>query len=500
MRTTFLTALSAVLLFSIGAFAQEGAPTAAAPPTAAATATEEEAFNEALKAEPGGLTATAVGKRAGETSYQAKASEEALRGAAARVDAAFYAFLPHLSGVASYTRLSEFTPPAIFNTGGSLVGSTQNNAGPIADPNSLVALPSSLFAFPLVFNNWNLQATIVIPITDYFLRINENYTAATHAREAARYDVATARAGSASDGEVAFYNWLRARGALVVAQLALQDQKTHLTDTKNLFTVGNASQVDVLRGETAVSDAELAVVRAQNLLEFTAKQLRVAMHIEDSVPIASGETIDARVLPPVQGNLGSLISEAQSARFEVHSLDANIEAVKAQARFMKAAIYPQITAYGDVIYANPNPRVFPQSDTWFPTWDLGARMTWSPNDIPTSLANSADFASRAAGLEAQKQALRDGIALEVTGAYQTVQAADFAVQSTEKQLTSAREAVRVARELFKAGRVTSTTLTDAETELTRARLSMLNARIDARTARVRLDHALGRDTRLVALP
>jgi outer membrane protein TolC len=43
--------------------------------------------------------------------------------------------------------------------------------------------------------------------------------------------------------------------------------------------------------------------------------------------------------------------------------------------------------------------------------------------------------------------------------------------------------------------VTSTTLTDAETELTRARLQTVNARVDARVARVRLDHALGRDTR-----
>ena len=496
MRTTFLTALSAVLLFPIGAFAQEEARSAAS---------EEEAFNEALKAEPGGITAPAVGKRAGETSYQAKAAQEALRGAAARVDAAFYAFLPRLSGLFSYARLSEFTPPSVFTSvsGGALVASSEpcNPAGSIPvclnpDPSKFVLVPSSAFAFPLVFNNWNLQATIVVPITDYFLRINENYTAATNAREAARYDVATARAVSASDGEVAFYNWLRARGALIVAQLALQDQKTHLNDTKNLFTVGNASQVDVLRGETAVSDAELAVVRTQNLVELSAKQLRVAMHIEDSVPMASGETIDARALPPVQGSLATLIAEAQSSRFEVRSLDANIEAVKAQSRFLRAGIYPQVSAFGDLIYANPNQRVFPQTETWFPTWDLGARLTWSPNDIPTSLANSADAASRAAGLEAQKQVMRDGIAIEVTQAYQVVQAADFAVQSTEKQLTSAREAVRVARELFKAGRVTSTTLTDAETELTRARLSMLNARIDARTARVRLDHALGRDTKL----
>jgi len=437
-----------------------------------------------------------AGKRAGDTSYQAKSALEALRGAAARVDSAWYAFLPHLSTVASYTRLSDFAPPSLFqSTGGSLVGTPQTT-GPI-DPLTLIPIPTNLFVFPLVLDNWLLQATLIVPISDYFLRINENYTATTHAQQAARYDVVTARAKSASDGKIAFYNWLRGRGALVVAKLALEDQKTHLNDTKNLFTVGNASQVDVLRGETAVSSASLLVVQAQNFQDLAEQQLRVVMHLEPGAPVASAEAIDARPLPPVQGNLAALISEAHTSRYEVKSLEANIEALKAQARVVRNGVYPQLSAYGDAIYANPNQRRFPARNEWFPTWDVGARLTWSPNDLPSSLAGAADVSSRAAGLEAQKQLLLDGITLEVTQAYQSVQEGDFAVQSTEKQLASAREAVRVARELFKAGRVTSTTLTDAETELTRARLQMLNARVDARTARVRLDHALGRDTRLV---
>jgi outer membrane protein len=76
-----------------------------------------------------------------------------------------------------------------------------------------------------------------------------------------------------------------------------------------------------------------------------------------------------------------------------------------------------------------------------------------------------------------------------------VKEADFALVSSKQQVASAEEAYRVARELFVNGRATSTTLTDAETELTRARLELVNAKIDTRTARVRLEHALGRDTR-----
>ncbi|HEY1958850.1 MAG TPA: TolC family protein [Polyangiaceae bacterium] len=446
----------------------------------------------ALKGEPNGLTADAVGKRAAQTSYQAQASAESLRGAAARVDAAWAAFLPRLATTASYTRLSPLTPPSL----GNIVVST-GPSGPVdCAGGACQAVP---FSFPVILDNWLLQASLSVPISDYFLRIDQNYTAATNARDAARFDLGAARTKSASDGKLAFYNYLRAKGSLVVAKLALDDQKTHLTDTKNLAEVGNATRVDVLRGETAVAAAELAVVQTQNFLDLAAKQLRIALHVEDSASIASAETLDGTALPPVQGALAALISEAQSQRFEVKSIDANAAAARQQAKSARAGAYPNLSAFGDAVLANPNQRLFPQTQDWFPTWDLGVRLTWSPNDIPTALASSADASSRAAALDAQKLVLRDGIAVEVTQAYQAVQEADFSLGSTAKQLSSAREAVRVARELFKAGRVNSTTLTDAETDLTRARLALLNARIDARTARVRLDHALGRDNSIASI-
>jgi len=52
---------------------------------------------ELLQVSPGGLTAAAVGARAAQTSYTAKAADENLRAAAARADAAWSAFLPRLA-------------------------------------------------------------------------------------------------------------------------------------------------------------------------------------------------------------------------------------------------------------------------------------------------------------------------------------------------------------------------------------------------------------------
>jgi len=430
----------------------------------------QEVPTELLRASPNGLTAEQVGARAAATSYSAAASAEALRGAAARVDAAWAGFLPRLTGTARYTRLSSFTPPSL---GGGALGS---------------------FSFPLVLDNYLLQASIVVPISDYFLRINQAYTATTNAEAAARYDLEAARARSMADGKVAFYTWLRARAAVVVAVQALNDQRNHLTDATNQFAAGNASRADVLRAETAVAAAELAVERAKNLADLTEKQVRLAIHAKAGEAVAPGETLDSAT-PVVQGNLAGFTSEALASRLEVKSIDANAEAARHQATAARNAAYPSLSAFADAIYANPNPRRFPAQNEWFGTWDVGAQLVWTPNDILTARANGADYESRAAQLEAQRGLTRDGVELEVTQAWQAVKEADAALESTKRELASATEAHRVARELFNAGRGTSTTLTDAETELTRARLDALNATVDARIARVRLEHALGRDTR-----
>jgi outer membrane protein TolC len=474
------------------------------PPGGGAKVTFEPIPNELLRVSPGGLTSEYVGKRAAETSYTARAQGEALKSAAARVDEAWAAFLPRLSGVASYTRLSPLTPPSF----GSIIGGGAAPPAPPAGcgPGSQCALAATYVgqvqtaefanaSFPVFVDNWLLQATLNVPISDYFLRLTQSYSAATHSRDAARFDQIAARASSVADGRVAFYTWLGARGSVIVAVQALDDQKSHLVLAKNQFDVGQASKSDVLRAQTNMTSAELQVVHAQNLADLAEKQMRVAMHAKDDEILSPGESLEVNPVP-IEGNLRTFIDEALSSRMEIRSIDANAASAREQAKAGLAEELPVISGIADAIYANPNVRLVPPVQKWFPTWDLGVKITWSPNDTIVGAGNVNDLKAHARQLEAQRGTLRDNIEIEVTQAFQNVREFDVSLSSAKTELESAQEAYRVTRELFNNGRATSTTLTDSETELTRARLDLLTAQVNARTARVRLDHALGRDVRI----
>ncbi len=489
LRTSILGLFTAIALVapSAGAAPDEPAPAQGRGPAGPPAGPEGDPLYVA-----GGLTADTVGTRAVATSYSAKASVEALRAAAARVDQAWVGFVPRLTGLARYTRLSSFTPPAVFDTQGVNFVGTRALPGQPIDPTKVFPVPLSQGGFPIVVDNYTLQATITVPVSDYFLRIDQAHTAATHATEAARQDVVAVRAKALTDGKLAYYTWMRARGALVVAKQALADQVTHLTDAKNLFTAGRTSKADVLRAETGVAGAELTVERTRNLVELSEKQIRLAMHAPDTETLVPGEPLEAP-LPPMTTALKDLEAEASSSRPELKGIDANVEAVRQQVKIAKALYLPQVGVVGNAILANPNPRRFPQKEEFFPTWDVSAQLSWSPNDALLAGPAADEPGARLAQIEAQRGQLRDGISLEIMQAHQAIREADASIAATAKQLASATEAYRVARELFNAGVVTSTTLTDAETELWRSRLEALNAMVDARVARVRLDHAVGRD-------
>jgi outer membrane protein TolC len=200
-------------------------------------------------------------------------------------------------------------------------------------------------------------------------------------------------------------------------------------------------------------------------------------------------------VPPAPSDLRALVAEAEAQRPEIKSIDRNADAARRLADVQRAGRYPVLSGFGDATYANPNQRRFPQTPDWFATWSLGAQLTWSPNDVLTSGAGGADAEARAAAIDAQRSATRDGVELEVTQAYQAIVEADAAISSTQRQLESSVEGYRVARELFNNGRGTATTLIDAEIVLAQTRFEHLNARVDARIARIRLEHALGRDAR-----
>jgi outer membrane protein TolC len=494
MNRTFCTKTTRILgslAFATTLLVTGGA--SAAPPAGneSEAATLESKLGSVL-GRPGGLTAAVVATRAEATSFDVQSRREDLEAAAAQVDQALLAYFPRLSATGRYTRLSPIDPPVFGNS----VVAPSAGAGPIPPGTPLYNVP---FTFPILLNQTLLQATLNVPISDYILRIPQGYAAATKSEKAAALAESAARLKAATDAKVAYYTWVRAKLQEVVAEQAFIQAKAHVVDAQHAFDAGTVSKADVLRAESQLAASRLLQERAKSMAEVTETQIRVAMHDPTPMAYEVGESIDGDT-PTVQGaeNLAALWSEAAAARLEPKALEQNSDALREQAKVAKAGHYPRLDAFGDVIYANPNQRFFPLQNRFRATWDVGVQLTYSPNDIAIASANDRNLSARAASVLAQRQALQDGIRIEVTQARNALREAQAAVESTAQGLVASEESYRVRRSLFRNGRATGVEVTDAETDLTRSRLETINARVDVRIAQVRLEHALGRDVVRVA--
>lgn len=449
-----------------------------------------------------GLTADEVARRAEATSLDVLAKQRAVEAAIAKIDETQATFYPKLVGQARYTRLSEITPPALqFTPPGTALVLTQGNfdsATPLPAGTPLVAAPNTSSggnAFsPLIFNNYELKATLSIPISDYVLRLSKAITAANRSRDAAELDERASRLKVGADARIAYYQWIRAQGALFVAEQAFDQAKGHRDDAKRAFDVGMASKADVLRSESAVKAAELFVERVKNASILGEEQIRVVMHDGSRRPYDIGENILAD-LPAVTGidSIERAQDEAFQKRLEIRALDATEYTFLEAARVSRAGYLPRLDAQANAIYANPNTRFIPLSEQFRGTWDASLILSWTPTDIPVAKSQALGNEAKAAQIEAQKMGLRDALRMEVTQAVQALHEANVALETSRQGLAAAEESYRVRRDLYRNGRATSVEVTDSETELTRARLEAVNAHIDIRVARVRLNHALGRD-------
>jgi len=495
-----------------GAPAAPVSPVAAAPVGPAARPAAQDPLALALAAQPGGLTPAQSGQMASKTKRSVRAKQAELEAASARVDQAFISYFPRLSLSATYMRLSNV--PGFSLGGGALVGAgdagqlkvgacpgtTATNCVVVTQPDPATGMDKVLgpvgakkLSIDPVLNSTAFVASLSVPISDYLFRISQGYSAASHNEKSKRIELEAEGLQAGADAKIAYYNWLRARGSVVVTKQAVDQSRSHVDDANKTFAVGLISKADVLRLEAQLAGAQQTQAETEALSLLSEEQLRILLQIPAGETLAIGADVMHEPAEPVNETMAALQDQAMARRLEIRALDETEMSLKEAVSIARAGYLPRLDAFADATMANPNQRIFPTQNRFDGTWDAGVRLSWTLNDALVASGATAEAKARMASIAEQKGILRDGLRLEVVSAYADMQKSVATIEASERQLTASEESLRVRNELFKNGKATSVELVDAEAEVTRARLGRLNARIGLAVARVRLDHATGRD-------
>jgi outer membrane protein TolC len=444
-----------------------------------------------LSARPGGLNERDVAKSAARHSAQVRARRAEMAAAQAEVDKAVADYLPRATLTARYTRLSPIETSSFGPSQGNLVA-TPAGEGPLPPGAPLVGVPSSALSFPVILDQYTLQANLTVPLSDYLLRIGQSHRAAVHSRGAAELYTKAAQRNAAFEGKLAYFSWVGAKLENEVAKESLTQATTHLESAKALADVERASPADVLTAESRVASAELLVEKTRNLARLGEERLRTLMHDTSGKRYEIGDDFTQSTGAGERADFAPLYAEALRRRPEIRALDKSSASLRDQAKAVRSSGYPRLDAFGNAYYANPNQRYVPQREEWKASWDVGVQLSWTPNNLGTSSASSRNLEAQRERIAAEKQQLSDALRTEVFDAVQGIREAKVALDTSQRALIASEEAYRVRLEQYRLGRTSNVELSDAEAALLRARIENVRAKVSVRAARARLEHAVGR--------
>ena len=449
----------------------------------------------ATAAEP--ITAHEAAERAAQRTLGARTAIANLGAAQAEEDRVVVDYLPRLSVRAGYRRLSDITQPSLFGDGGSVVVTNQTAAPLTLD--DLAPVPSTAAAFPVILDQAEFGAELVVPLSKYVFELSDAFTAAGAGVDAAALEVDVARVQAAARAKIAFFRLVASALQIEVFQKRLAEAKERLRVSEQGFAAGRLAQTQVLEAKAALANAQLNLARAETEAAVAQEGLRQAtLDAPGTIySVAGWEASDASRLPNVPQKLSALFEEASQARIERRRLQSLIIALGANEELELARGLPAIEGFGSVLSANPNPRLIPNRDQFDTTWEVGVRLRWSPNDLFSARSRTRQAAAETEKTRTRLQELDLAIYQELVRARQSIVEARASLTSARRGLEAAQAAYEQRKLTYEEGASTLLDLLQSESALVNAELSAIRAQVQAQIANVNLDNATGRDAKAI---
>ncbi len=294
-----------------------------------------------------------------------------------------------------------------------------------------------------------------------------------------------------------YYFAARANKALVqVARDTLANQQKHLEQVQGFVKVGTQPEIELAQQRTAVANAQVQVINAENNYEVAKAQLNQAIGIERD----TAYDVQDESTPPIEGeDLGTdpLLAEALKARPDYLSLGKQVEA-------QQLAVWAAKTAYGPNLTASTSlsdqgsldsvqtafGQMFPNALAW--NWNFNLTLNWQLFSGGLTWYTVKEQKANLDGIEAQRDLLRQQVRLGVEQARLAVRAAKAALGAADEAELNAREQLRLAEGRYQAGVGSIIELGDAQVAATTAEAQKVQADYNVSTARAQLLNALGR--------
>jgi len=388
---------------------------------------------------------------------QARGLTEASEG---RVEQARSGYLPQVTLSVPYTRIT-------------------NNPAPLPGVPTANNRPYSW----ATFNYMNANLSVSQLIYD-FGQTGSRWSAAESSRDAARLSEQSTTAQVLLGVRRAYFQARAQRDLVDVAAETVANQQKHLHQIEAFVTTGIRPQIDLAQARTAVANANVQLVAAQNNYAVSMAQLNQAI----GLPADTTYSLADSDLPPIAGEDSSssaLVSQALTARPELAVLARQREAQEETVRSARGGYGPALSANGNV-----SARGQPILNLGV-NWAVGVALSWGLFQGGLTHGQVREAQGNLANIVGQDQSMRLQVRVEVEQARLGISAAKSSITAAEEALVNAREQLRLAEARYQTGLGSVIELGDAQVAFSNAEAQDVQARYGLSSARAQLVTAMG---------
>lgn len=301
--------------------------------------------------------------------------------------------------------------------------------------------------------------------------------------ERSRVGLEDTREAVVLDAASAYYQVLKARRNIEIAEAARKRAAERLKVAEGRFEVGEVTRADVLRAEAELAGTEAELTAARSL------------HV-DSVNILkriTGATGEVRVTEPTaqkepQGDAEAFVQVAYANRGDYRQSILDQDVAEEGIRFAWGSFLPNLSLEGSYVTRGQSP-----ATTFFLSESLSGALVLSYPIFEGGLRKAELDEARSTLREAElrRLALKRDIEVEVREALNALDRTSAVIKSFEKQLASAQENYEVVFEQFKAGLATTVDVIDADSTLVSAQRNLMISRYDLELAVMELKRTVG---------
>ncbi len=321
-------------------------------------------------------------------------------------------------------------------------------------------------------------------------KVGAGLSAARSFRDAARQGAAETAADVAFRVKQAYLNAAYAGQLLAIAEENLTQAREHLREVQLYRQAGTRAEYDLLRARVDAANQEPAVVAARNGYELGLLELKRLINLpaeqplvlETPLPSSDGATIPVLATDSLGG----------PERPSVAAADASVNVQRQVLKAAQADRWPTLsvsTTYTEQAFPAD---VFPATGQFRRGWNGEVKLSF-PIFLGFKTAGSIERAR--AGLlraEAQRDQIREEVALEVAQAAAEVKRARALLAARHETVQQAKQAQHLAGVRYANGMATPLEVSDARVLAQQAAVNEVQATRDYLLALAQLERALGR--------